>query len=63
MPKRFALMLALIALSLSGCVVVEAVGTTARVAGSVVSTAVEVSGDVVGGAARTVAGGDEDDSD
>jgi hypothetical protein len=58
-----ALTLAFCALSLSGCIAVKAVGTTARVAGSAVSTAVDVTGDVVGGAARTVTGGGDDDSD
>ena len=63
MYKLLALILALFALSLSGCIAVKAVGATARVAGSAVTTAVDVTGDVVGGAARTVTGGGDDDSD
>ena len=56
-------MLTLLTISLSGCIAVKAVGTTARVARSPVTTAVGVTGDVVGGAARTVTGGGEDESD
>ena len=61
MRKLPALIAALCALSLSGCIAVRAVGTTVRVAGSAASTAVDVTGDVVGGAARTITGGDDDD--
>lgn len=63
MVRFSALIAALSALSLSGCVAVKAVGTTARVAGSAAATAVGVTGDVVGGAAHVVAGGDDGNSD
>lgn len=52
-----------ILLSLPGCIAVTAVTTTARIGVSAASTAVDVTGDVVGGAARTVTGGGSDDSD
>jgi hypothetical protein len=58
-----ALIAALCALSLAGCIAVKAVGTTARVAGGAAITAVDVTADVVGGAAHAVAGSDDDDSD
>jgi hypothetical protein len=45
------------ALLLSGC---TAAGTLASVVGSVISTTVEVAGDVIGGAARTVSGSKND---
>jgi predicted small secreted protein len=61
--KLSSLILALFTLSLSGCVVVEGAGTAARVVGGAVSTAVDVTGDVVGGAVRTVTGGGDEDSD
>jgi len=41
---------------LSGCAAVGAVADVASVAGSVVSTAADVTGDVIGGAAGTVTG-------
>jgi len=63
MQKLSSLVLALFALSLSGCVIVEGAGTAARVVGGAVSTAVDVTGEVVGGAVRTVTGGDDEDSD
>lgn len=43
---------------LPGC---TAAGTLASVAGSVISTTVEVTGDVIGGAARTVSGSSKGD--
>ena len=45
-------------LVLPGC---TAAGTLASVAGSVISTTVEVTSDVIGGAARTVSGGSKHD--
>jgi len=49
------------ALGLSGCAVV---GAATSVTGSVISTTVDVTGDVIGAAARTVTGGSSDrDSD
>jgi hypothetical protein len=45
-------------LSLCGCAVV---GAGASVAGAVISTGVEVTGDVVGGVVRTTTGGNRDD--
>jgi hypothetical protein len=45
---------------LQGC---TAAGTLASVAGSVISTTVEVTGDVIGGAARTVSGSSRNDRD
>jgi hypothetical protein len=52
---------ALLAVSLAGCAVVDTVGAVGSVAGSVVSTTVGVTGDVVGGAVHTVAGSDDED--
>jgi hypothetical protein len=63
MVKFSELIVVLSAVSLSGCIAVKAVGTTARVAGSAASTAVGVTGDVVGGAAYAVSGSEDDDSD
>jgi len=63
MVKFSALIAALAALSLSGCIAAKAVGTTARIAGRAATTAVDVTGDVVEGTAHAVAGGDDDDSD
>lgn len=63
MVRFSALIAALSALSLSGCIAAKAVGTTVSVAGSAATTAVGVTGDLVGGAARAVASGDDDDSD
>jgi len=63
MHRLPALVVAILAFSLSGCIAVKAVGATARVAGSAVTTAVDVTGDVVGGAARTVTRGGDDESD
>lgn len=47
---------------LSACSAVSAVGTAASVAGSIISTTAEVTGDVIGGATRTVSGS-SDNSD
>jgi phage-related protein len=45
---------------LSGCTVA---GTVASVAGSVISTTADVTGAIIGGAARTVSGSDKSDRD
>jgi hypothetical protein len=63
MQKLPVLVFAFLTISLSGCIAVKAVGTTARVAGSAVVTAVDVTGSAVGGAARTVTGGRDDEAD
>ena len=63
MPGIQRMLVLLLAVSLSGCVVASAVGTTVSVAGSVISTTAEVTGDVIGGAARTVTGGGDDEED
>jgi hypothetical protein len=47
-------------LGLSGCTVA---GTLTSVAGSVISTTAEVTGDVISGAARTVSGSSKSDRD
>ena len=46
--------------ALAGC---TAAGTLASVAGSAISTTVEVTGDVIGAAARTVTGSKKNDRD
>lgn len=48
------------AIALPGCTVV---GAAADLTGAVISTTAEVTGDVIGGAARTVSGGSKSDRD
>ena len=51
-------------LLLSGCAAASVVGSAASAVGSAVSTAVDVTGDVISGAASTVSGSsDKDDKD
>ncbi len=63
MPKIMLLFAVLSGFALSGCIVASAVGTTVSAAGSVISTTADVTGDVIGGAARTVTGGGDDEED
>jgi hypothetical protein len=51
-----------LAASLSGCVAYDVASTTVGAATSVAGTAIDVTGDVVGGAASTVTGGSSKDS-
>jgi len=53
----------LLCFALSGCIAAKAVGATARIATSAVVTTVDVTTDVVGGAARAVTGGGEDEAE
>ena len=58
--RSISILIAAAAVSLlSGCAAVGAVGDVASVAGSVISTTAEVTGDVIGGAAHTVSGGSD----
>ena len=49
----------LLGFSLSGCAVAEVAGAGVSAAATVVSTTVDVAGDVVSGVADTVSGGDK----
>ena len=51
----------LLGFALSGCIAARAVGATARVATSAVVTTVDVTTDVIGGAARAVTGGEDEE--
>jgi len=51
------------AIALSGCTVVGLATDVAGAAGSVVSTAASVTGDIVGAAAHTVTGGGDQSKD
>ncbi len=53
----------LLAVSLSGCAVAEVAGAGVSAATTVVSTTVDVAGDVVSGVADTVSGGSDSDKD
>jgi hypothetical protein len=55
-----AAVLAGLASGLSGCMAYDVASTTVGAATSVAGTAVDVTGDVVGGAAHTVTGGSDD---
>lgn len=53
--------LAVLGISLSGCIAYDVASAGVSVATTVVSTTAHVAGSVVRGAADTVSGGDEDD--
>lgn len=55
--------LAALAVGLSGCMAYDVASTTVGAATSVAGTAVDVTGDVVGGAAGAVTGGSSDKND
>ena len=56
---RAVFVVSLLALLLSGCAVAEVAGAGVSVATTVVTTTVDVAGDVVSGVAHTVSGKDE----